>query len=61
MASDGSASAVITLVFFIGGVTYAELAALRYLSSKHEGFEYIAAATSMINGNSVMESLIEPQ
>lgn len=59
MTSDGSSSSIVTLVFFVGGVTYAELSALRYLSSRQEGFEYIAATTSMINGNLVMESLIE--
>ena len=59
MTSDGSSSSIVTLVFFVGGVTYAELAALRYLSSKQEGYEYVAATTSIINGSIIMESLIQ--
>ncbi|KAG9330157.1 hypothetical protein JZ751_027059 [Albula glossodonta] len=42
-----------TLVFFLGGVTYAEIAALRFLSQMEDGgTEYIIATTKLINGTS---------
>jgi hypothetical protein len=44
-----------TLVFFIGGVTYSEVSALRFLS-KSEGRNYVAAGTSMVNGNTLIQS-----
>ena len=48
----------LVLVYFIGGVTFAEVAALRWLSAR-EGHpkEYIVATTKLINGNSFLESL----
>jgi len=45
------------LVFFIGGCTYTEVAALRFLSQKEEStFDFIIATTKMINGNSFIKS-----
>ncbi|XP_043924530.1 vacuolar protein sorting-associated protein 33A [Protopterus annectens] len=50
----------ITLVFFLGGVTYAEIAALRFLSQMEEGgTEYIIATTKLINGTSWIKSMID--
>ena len=48
----------LVLVYFIGGVTFAEVAALRWLSAR-EGHpkEYIVATTKLINGHSFLESL----
>uniref|UniRef100_A0A4W3HUW4 Vacuolar protein sorting-associated protein 33A n=1 Tax=Callorhinchus milii TaxID=7868 RepID=A0A4W3HUW4_CALMI len=50
----------VTLVFFLGGVTYAEIAALRFLSQMEEGgIEYVIATTKLINGNSWVQSLMD--
>ncbi|XP_067293697.1 vacuolar protein sorting-associated protein 33A [Pseudorasbora parva] len=49
-----------TLVFFLGGVTYAEIAALRFLSNMEDsGTEYIIATTKLINGTSWVKSLMD--
>uniref|UniRef100_A0A3P8YKU5 VPS33A core subunit of CORVET and HOPS complexes n=1 Tax=Esox lucius TaxID=8010 RepID=A0A3P8YKU5_ESOLU len=49
-----------TLVFFLGGVTYAEIAALRFLSQMEDGgTEYIIATTKLINGTSWIKSLMD--
>ena len=48
-----------TLVFFIGGVTYAEIAALRFLSQQDDAVaDYIVAATKVVNGDSWVSSII---
>eukprot|EP01094_Clydonella_sp_ATCC50884_P027895 TRINITY_DN8212_c0_g1_i1.p1 TRINITY_DN8212_c0_g1~~TRINITY_DN8212_c0_g1_i1.p1 ORF type:complete len:596 (+),score=194.45 TRINITY_DN8212_c0_g1_i1:119-1906(+) len=50
----------VTLIFFIGGVTYTELSALRYLQQQEEGRrEFIIATTNIINGTSLMEQFID--
>lgn len=50
----------VTLVFFLGGVTYAEIAALRFLSQMEEGgTEYIIATTKLINGTSWIKSMMD--
>lgn len=49
-----------TLVFFLGGVTYAEIAALRFLSQMEDGgTEYVIATTKLINGTSWIGSLMD--
>ncbi|XP_059317526.1 vacuolar protein-sorting-associated protein 33 homolog [Lycium ferocissimum] len=55
---DGRRSLV--LVVFIGGVTSAEISALRYLSSQ-EGMAYdiIVATTKIINGSTLTETFME--
>jgi len=50
----------VTLVFVVGGVTYGEVSALR-ISSRIEGGnhnDFIIATTKMINGNSLVRSLV---
>ena len=50
----------VTLIFFLGGVTFAEIAALRFLSQLEDGgTEYVIATTKLINGASWLESLME--
>lgn len=50
----------VTLVFFLGGVTFAEIAALRFLSQLEDGgTEYVIATTKLINGSSWLEPLME--
>lgn len=49
-----------TLVFFLGGVSYAEIAALRFLSQMEDsGMEYIIATTKLINGTTWIKSLMD--
>ncbi|XP_044460658.1 vacuolar protein-sorting-associated protein 33 homolog isoform X1 [Mangifera indica] len=56
--ADGRRSLV--LVVFIGGVTFAEIAALRFLSAQ-EGMAYdlIVGTTKIVSGNSLAETFIE--
>ncbi|XP_012332357.1 vacuolar protein sorting-associated protein 33A isoform X3 [Aotus nancymaae] len=50
----------VTLVFFLGGVTFAEIAALRFLSQLEDGgTEYVIATTKLMNGTSWIEALME--
>uniref|UniRef100_A0A166DRE2 Uncharacterized protein n=1 Tax=Daucus carota subsp. sativus TaxID=79200 RepID=A0A166DRE2_DAUCS len=55
---DGRRS--LALVVFIGGVTYAEISALRFLSSQ-EGMphEIIVASTNVVNGHTLAETFVE--
>ena len=46
------------LVFFLGGVTFAEIAALRFLG-KVKGVKFIIATTAVINGDSLIESIAD--
>lgn len=59
LSGDSSGSSILTLVFFVGGVTYAEISALRYLSQIKDGHEYIVASTAIVNGNTLLQPLIE--
>jgi hypothetical protein len=48
-----------TLVVFVGGCTYAEISALRFLSQQEDStVEYLVATTSIINGSSFIEGLM---
>lgn len=47
----------VILVFFVGGVTYAEVSALRFLNSKDESLKFLIATTHFLNGDSMIESL----
>ncbi|KAJ3158524.1 hypothetical protein HDU86_002749 [Geranomyces michiganensis] len=50
----------VTLVVFLGGCTYTEVAALRFLSQQEEGRrEFVIATTNMINGNEMVRSMTE--
>ncbi|XP_064460766.1 vacuolar protein sorting-associated protein 33A-like [Ornithodoros turicata] len=51
----------VTLVFFLGGCTFAEISALRFLSQQDDApVEYIVATTKLINGTTFLKSIIEP-
>lgn len=56
--ADGRRSLV--LVVFIGGVTFAEISALRFLSSQ-EGMAYdiIVGTTKIVNGHTLIETFVE--
>ncbi|WVQ79288.1 hypothetical protein IAT38_001384 [Cryptococcus sp. DSM 104549] len=45
-----------TVVFFLGGCTYAEIAALRWMSKQTKGRRYLIATTGIVNGNTLLES-----
>ena len=50
----------VVLVFYVGGVTMAEVAALRWLSNREgAGVEYVIATTSVITGNSFIRTLYD--
>lgn len=58
VARDRVGDKKVVLVFFVGGVTMAEVAALRFLSQQEESnVEYLVATTSVITGNTFIESL----
>ncbi|XP_046670558.1 vacuolar protein sorting-associated protein 33A isoform X1 [Homalodisca vitripennis] len=58
-ASDTGSKVI--LVFFLGGCTFAEISALRFLSQQPDSnVEFLIATTKLINGNSFIESLMEP-
>jgi len=44
----------VTLVFFLGGVTFTEISALRWLSDQETYGDIIIATTKLINGNSFL-------
>ncbi|KAH9849266.1 Sec1-like protein [Lenzites betulinus] len=46
-----------TVVFFLGGVTYTEIAALRWVSRQNKGRKFLVATTGIINGNSLIDSI----
>ena len=50
-----------TLVLFVGGCTFAEISALRFLSQHEDAStEYLVATTSVITGSKLIESLMTP-
>lgn len=47
------------VVFFVGGVTYAEIAALRFLGARDDfPYKIIIATTNICNGNTMIKSLV---
>ena len=46
-----------TLVFFLGGVTYTELAALRFMNAQTRTRRFVVATTNTINGNKMVHDL----
>ena len=49
----------VALVYFVGGVTYAEIAAMRFLNTQQD-FPYtiVVATTNIINGSTFIKSLV---
>ena len=51
----------VIVVAFIGGVTFAEIAGLRWLSSRANGrIRFVVATTKLLNGRTLMESFFDP-
>jgi len=46
-----------TVVFFLGGCTYTEIAALRWVGRQNRGRKFLIATTSIISGASLVESI----
>ncbi|XP_060534432.1 vacuolar protein sorting-associated protein 33A [Cylas formicarius] len=60
LIQSNSDSPKVVLVFFIGGCTFAEISALRFLSQQEDSnVEFVIATTKLINGNSFLKSIIE--
>jgi len=57
LSTDEKTSKV-TLVFFVGGMTFTELSAMRFLSRNADN-SIIVATTKLTNGNALMESMFE--
>jgi len=55
--SPGSKKVV--LLFFIGGCTFAEISAIRWLNKNNEHYTFVVGTTKLINGNSLIESITE--
>ncbi|KAI7881074.1 Sec1-like protein [Lichtheimia hyalospora FSU 10163] len=47
-----------TVIFFLGGCTFTEVSAIRFLAQHDESRDYLVATTQMINGNSLLESVV---
>lgn len=48
------------LAFFVGGVTRAEISCLRFASSSMRvGCDFVVGATAVVNGNGLIESLMD--
>jgi transposase-like protein len=45
------------MVYFIGGVTYGEIAAIRFLNKLFKDKQFIVATTQIINGESCVDML----
>ncbi|KAK8934362.1 hypothetical protein KSP39_PZI014643 [Platanthera zijinensis] len=55
--ADGRRALV--FVVFVGGVTFAEIAALRFLGSQEGmGYDFIIGTTKIVNGNTILEALM---
>ncbi|KAF8559936.1 Sec1-like protein [Imleria badia] len=46
-----------TVVFFLGGCTYTEIAALRWVSRQNKGRKFLIATTGIVSGASLIESM----
>lgn len=44
------------LVLYIGGITYAEISALRFIANKSNNFELLIATTGIIKGDSIIDA-----
>jgi len=49
--------ATTTMVFFLGGCTYTEIATIRWMTRQNKGRRYLIATTGIINGSTLIENL----
>ena len=43
------------LVYFVGGITFGEIAAIRFLQNIHPKYRFVIATTSIINGDTALK------
>lgn len=55
MADSGRKKRI--MVYFIGGITYGEIAAIRFLNNLFKDKKFIIATTQIINGDACIEML----
>lgn len=55
--SASTPSERVVLVYFLGGCTYSEITALRFLG-RLKGYRFLIATTALINGNTLLESMM---
>ena len=61
MRFAGRAGKRLAIVVFIGGVTFAEMAALRYLGRQPAvDTDFLIATTKIVSGNSLLVSCMDP-
>ncbi|XP_063433464.1 vacuolar protein sorting-associated protein 33B-like [Mytilus trossulus] len=58
MPSSLPPSSKVVLVYFLGGCTYSEISALRFLG-RLKGYRFLVATTSIITGTSLLEQVVE--
>lgn len=56
--SSNPSSSTHTLVFFLGGVTFAEISALRFMSTQTKDRRFIVATTSILSGDRLLQGLL---
>jgi hypothetical protein len=57
--SDGRVRNKVVLVFFLGGCTFTEVSAIRFLAKMDQGQrEYLVGTTKLINGDKLLEPLL---
>merc|ERR1712129_347869 len=58
--SDAMSAQKTVLVFFVGGVTYAEISAIRMLEARpNTPWKFIVASTSIVRGNDIVNAFID--
>ncbi|KAJ1555943.1 COP9 signalosome complex subunit 1, partial [Cladochytrium tenue] len=57
LAKRNPATSKTTLVVFLGGCTSCEVSALRFLSRKDEGRQFVVVTTGMVNGNTLLSAV----
>lgn len=49
----------VIMVFFVGGCTFAEVSALRFLAQENSNVEFVIGTTKLLNKNSLLDEFIE--
>ena len=58
-AAEAGRQKKLTLVLFLGGVTFAEISALRFMGQKDPARQYVVATTKLVNGGGLIHGLTE--
>ncbi len=57
--AEGGRKKKLTLVLFLGGVTYAEISALRFMGETDPNRQYVVATTKITNGATMLKTMVE--